>query len=402
MAHSVRNPRLQTRAARLKLPISADPVYVRVGKGVSLGYRRTNTGGSWVARIFDGKGGRTKRNVGAADDYEAENGETILSFDQAAETARRLAAGRSGPVVVSVSDALTAYAADLETRGRDAANVARVRRHLSGALAAKPVALVTSKEWERWRNRLPMKPASANRTCRALRAALNAAARHDRNLDPHAWRTGLAALPDAEEPRNVILDQAAVNALVAAARDESPAFGLLVEVAAQTGARPSQLYRLQVQDLADSTEGPRLSVPVSRKGRRSNKAVKYRTVPISEGLADRLKVSCAGKARTEPLLTRPSGEPWAHSDQKKPFRRVAAAAGQDPKRVTFYALRHSSIVRQLLVGVPVRVVADAHDTSIAMIERTYSAHISQHTDALVRGALFDTEVERADVVPLRR
>ena len=49
-----------------------------------------------------------------------------------------------------------------------------------------------------------------------------------------------------------------------------------------------------------------------------------------------------------------------------------------------YALRHSSIVRQLLAGVPVRIVAAGHDTSVAMIERNYSRYITDHADALVR------------------
>jgi hypothetical protein len=57
--------------------------------------------------------------------------------------------------------------------------------------------------------------------------------------------------------------------------------------------------------------------------------------------------------------------------------------------VTIYALRHSSIVRQLLAGVPVRVVAVNHDTSVAMIERTYSRYIGDHADALARKALLD-------------
>jgi hypothetical protein len=57
--------------------------------------------------------------------------------------------------------------------------------------------------------------------------------------------------------------------------------------------------------------------------------------------------------------------------------------------VTIYALRHSSIVRQLLAGVPVRVVAVNHDTSVVMIERTYSRHIGDYADALARVALLD-------------
>jgi hypothetical protein len=69
--------------------------------------------------------------------------------------------------------------------------------------------------------------------------------------------------------------------------------------------------------------------------------------------------------------------------------------------VTIYALRHSNIVRQLLAGVPARVVAVNHDTSIAMLERTYSRYIGDHADALARGALLDTTVlPNSNVVPI--
>ena len=49
-----------------------------------------------------------------------------------------------------------------------------------------------------------------------------------------------------------------------------------------------------------------------------------------------------------------------------------------------YALRHSSIVRSLLAGVPARVVASTHDTGISMLERAYSPFISDYADAAAR------------------
>ena len=56
-------------------------------------------------------------------------------------------------------------------------------------------------------------------------------------------------------------------------------------------------------------------------------------------------------------------------------------------------------MRQLLAGVPIRVVAVNHDTSIAMLERTYTRHIGDFSDALARGALLDmTEPAVADLV----
>jgi hypothetical protein len=58
--------------------------------------------------------------------------------------------------------------------------------------------------------------------------------------------------------------------------------------------------------------------------------------------------------------------------------------------VTLYSLRHSSIVRGLLASVPTRVVAAQHDTSVPMLERTYSQHILDHSDTVARRALLDT------------
>ncbi len=75
-----------------------------------------------------------------------------------------------------------------------------------------------------------------------------------------------------------------------------------------------------------------------------------------------------------------------------------AAAGQDPAEVTIYALRHTSVVRQLLANVPIRIVATLHDTSVAMIERTYSRHIGDHSDALARSAMLNIVDSGLDVV----
>jgi hypothetical protein len=50
-------------------------------------------------------------------------------------------------------------------------------------------------------------------------------------------------------------------------------------------------------------------------------------------------------------------------------------------------LRHTSVVRQLIAGVRIRVVAVNHDTSIAMLEKTNSRYIGDHFDDLVRKSL---------------
>ncbi len=144
---------------------------------------------------------------------------------------------------------------------------------------------------------------------------------------------------------------------------------------------------------------PRLMMPASRKGRGAKKVTR-RPVPIPLGLAAALASAAEGRAPTAALLVKPSGEPWKKSDHSRPFARVARRVALDPNEVTLYALRHSSIVRQLLAGVPIRVVAVNHDTSVVMIERTYSRYIGDHADALSRAALLDTRPAMAGSVPL--
>jgi hypothetical protein len=129
-------------------------------------------------------------------------------------------------------------------------------------------------------------------------------------------------------------------------------------------------------------------MPSSRKGR-GQKKISRRPVPIPAGLAAKLRNTVKGRASDAPLLIKPSLAPWKKSDHSRLFVRTVRGAGLDPDEVTIYALRHSSIVRQLLAGVPVRVVAVNHDTSVVMIERTYSRHIGDHADALARVALLD-------------
>jgi integrase len=218
-----------------------------------------------------------------------------------------------------------------------------------------------------------------------------AAATDERITNRDAWRIGLAAIPGAAgEARNVILDERDVRAIVAAAYRVGSDLGEFVEVIAVTGARPSQAARLQGDDVQLDRK-PRLMMPASKKGRRTNKNP-HRPVPITEALADRLR------GRKGTLLLWSDGTLWRASNHNRVFAKIINDAGLDPAVVTLYALRHTSIVRQLLANVPVRVVAALHDTSVAMIERTYSKYIADHADELARATLPETS---AAVVPIR-
>src|SRR5262249_27795982 len=195
-----------------------------------------------------------------------------------------------------------------------------------------------------------------------------------------AWRVGLEALRNTVKAREAVLTDAQVQAAVAAAYDVSPAFGLYVQVHAEVGARSSQLARLVVGDL----QPHRLLVPTSPRGRAAHKTDRT-PVPVTPQLAARLKVAAAGRAASAPLLRRPDGGGWQPrvADHRRPFIEAARAA-RLPKGTSIYSLRHSSIARALLRGVPVAIVSRWHDTSPAIIEAHYGRFIKHHYDELVR------------------
>jgi hypothetical protein len=280
MPRNIRFFDLETRSARLKLPLAKKPLFARVGPGIGLGYRRNRTAGSWVGRFADGKGANRTEVIGLADDYENANGDRILDFWQAQERVRALGRGDVGIVSLRptrVGEALDAYETDLRTRGADIGNVTRVKVHLSPELRGTIVALLSARDLRRWRDGLSksLAPSTVNRTCAALKAALNLLADHDERItNRRSWETGLGTIPDAEQSRNVILSDADIRWIIAEAHTLSPEFGLFVEVAAVTGARISQLARIEVQDLqADSVKPATADAHVTkRKGDKKDSA----------------------------------------------------------------------------------------------------------------------------------
>jgi integrase len=406
---------IDTPAKRRKVPAGKAPVWTAVGGargGLKLGYRKGARGGVWVAKAVGAKH-RRETTLGRADDDSA--GPGALSFRAATsaaldwaglERARRL--NGAGDQLHTVAFAVTEYIAARERRdarrGRDART--RLTKHVLSdkRLAGLPLGRVTVKELRAWSTRAggALAPATLNRLQNDLRAALNAAAEvHVHEFAPTARQdiaTGLRARPDALQARQVILTDADVRAVIEASLTVDADFGAMVVVLAATGCRFSQAAALTVRDL--QIDARRILVPSSRKGR-SAKARPQIAVPIGDDVIDRLKVLVVGRAADEPLLrrwiSRQAGgpftwervrrAPWTSaSEMTRNWARALAqtivSAGTPP-----YALRHSSIVRALRAGVPVRITAALHDTSSAMIEKHYAAHILDISDDLARRAL---------------
>lgn len=409
MARKIRAPKIENRTDRLTLAPRRKPyAWAAIAPGMRLAYRRNKRGaGTWVLAVADGKGSEWTARVGTVDDFEDADGEHVLTFWQAADKARTMARGQSGdsrPATWAM--ALDTYEADLIARGGDVENASRVRHHLTPTLASKPVALLTAAELRRWRDDLinsGMAAATAVRTLKSAKASLNLAADLDPRIrDRSPWKVGLSRLTDTYTPVNKVRPDSDVLKLVAGAYALDPQFGLFVDVLASTGTRTSQACRLLVADLQADGPAPRLMMPSSRKGK-GRKEITRKPVAIPPSLAQKLKRAARNLDPNAPLLTRGDGSAWDPTSQElwALFGEVARRTGID---ATAYSLRHSSIVRSLLAGVPARVVASAHDTSTVILERVYSAFILDHADTVARRGLLDTDTppDGGNVRPMRR
>lgn len=429
--------RLTNRTRRGDLPPSRKPYFRQIAEGLHLGYRRPATPGrpgAWVGRRRRADGGYKTENLGFADDLpgvvpgQQPNGTTVLTYDQAqtalrnwakaeAEAERIAKEGAGG--VPTVQSVVEAYFKDRESRGEAGADARyRLTRHvLNAPLASIKLSGLTERHLVEWRAALvragrrkgaalqsPLSNSTISRLLNDLRAALNGAAERYRLDLAFVIRAGLKAPPNADKARDPqILNNSETGRLITAAQMVDPDFGLLVMMLAVTGARFSQLARASVSGF--QPENQRLMVPPSRKGR-GLKNKPAQPLPLPADAVAALQLAVAGRPGAEPLLMRWNNEkvsptkesgfktwrrngrrPWKDSSElTRPWGEALKIANL-PMNLIPYALRHSSIVRALTAGVPVRIVAAAHDTSIAMIERHYSAYIVEASGEIMRRAI---------------
>ena len=154
MARRLRSNILETRTQRLKLEPRAKPYWFTVAPGIALGYRAGP--GSWNVRAPMATGSNWIKSFAIADDHEDANGSNVLNFWQACDKAKQLARGGDADAgrPATVNEALTTTPPISPFAADGATNATHPRYHLTPALLAKPVSLLTVKELRSWRNEL--------------------------------------------------------------------------------------------------------------------------------------------------------------------------------------------------------------------------------------------------------
>jgi integrase len=270
-----------------------------------------------------------------------------------------------------------------------------------------------------WRTSIDpsLKGTTRRRILNDFKAALNAAYRKERRrlgaelgeiikIGLSAEDIGIEHVEIARD--NQILDDEMIRQIVAAAFETDDDLGRMVLCLAATGARFSQIRRIKVRDAQLSLR--RLLVPHSRKGR--NKAAGYSPIRIGQDVIDALRPAITGRRADEPMLERwrlkqtgpgvwirdRRGAWTSAAEMTRAWAAICEKLGLED--IVPYALRHSSIVRGIASGLPIRLVAAMHDTSVAMIEKHYSRWIVEGLEEMAAKAIIplhpvDAETARA-------
>ncbi len=402
MARTARNPKLDTRAARAKLPARREPHWAPIGAGLFVGYRHfRQAGGTWVARAYDQATKKHKLNqLGAADDHLDADGVDVLTFAQAQEAARTWrpkafasAAETTGDpsAPVTVQDAMESYVAWLAanrkpTTAREAASHARA--HINPALGSIALDRLNASHIRRCHEAIAAAPArirskpggvqrvretkgedgkrrrrsTANRVLTTIKAALaRATADHAGLMPGEPWRS-VKPFRNADSARVRHLTAQECRRLLNAAPED---LCRLVRAALLTGCRYGELCRLVCGDF--HPESGTLHVAEAKAG--------ARTIPLDDEGQEFFTSLTAGRGARESILQRDDGRPWLADHQKRPMIDASAAARLDPP-ATLHVLRHTYASLRIMAGAPLPAIAAALGHSDTRMVSKHYGHLA--------------------------
>jgi integrase len=409
---TLRERNVDTKAARMRLPVQPKPYWRLVEPNLHLGYRRLKKRpGSWIRRRYLGNEEYRHEWIGHADDYGPADGQTILTFQQAQERCRGRPAAKAGPY--TVRSALEDYFTRLEADGKSAsARDLRKRAETSipPELLDRKADALTAGEINAWRTNLATQPPRArtgknqrqnyrkfdssdpedvrqrqstvNRQWTILRAALNNGFRNGKISSDAEWRR-VKPFKSVDKARADYLETAVAKRLINAC---TPDFRLLVHGALQTGCRLSELARLTAGDfhVAKRRNEQGKQEEIGTVTVRRSKSGKARHVVLTDEGIQLFKRLTAGRSNGD-LIFQNNGLPWTAT--QRPMADACKQAGIKPA-VSFHILRHTWASLAVMNGVPLLVVAkNLGHADTRMVEKHYG-HLSQSyvNDAIRAGA----------------
>jgi integrase len=398
MAGTVKEAKLQNPTARKRLKAGRQPHWNTLVAGRDhLGYQRKDgdDAGRWLLRRRR-SGNYSMESIGIADDRDEADGVSILDYQQARAKAVELSMDETRPAGrLTVQRAVADYIDYLSASGKntDTAESCAVT-YILPKLGYCEVTSLTSpqlRQWVAWVAESPpqngkvghdglpsdetvrRRRASTNRHLSVLKAALNHAFDEGRVPSNAAWGRRVRKFRGVASARARYLTVAECKKFLRACDDT---FRPLARAALETGARYSELARLEVSDF-NKAAGTLLI--------RKSKTAKARHVILTAEGTTFFSDACAGRSPNELIFTRENGERWGHGNQGWYIRASSERCGI---KIHFHLLRHVWCSLAIQGGVPLTVVArNLGHTTTRMIESTYG-HLAPSfvADAIRAGA----------------
>lgn len=336
----------------------------RIARGLFIGFRKLENGGTWIARLRDEDGRQRYTSIGHAD---------ATPYDDAVKSAhawaRQVDAGVDTSEVQTVKDACEAYVEDRRREVGDAnADDAdgRFKRNVYGhAIGKIKLAKLRTQHIKEWRAGLDMADASKNRTLSALKAALNfaVASRYVEAGRAIEWEQVKSYEVNAR--RDLYLSREQRHALVDALPENAQPF---VRGLCLLPLRPAALAAATVANFDEKRAILRIA---------ADKAGAGRVVALSPDAVKLFHAQAKNKLPAAPLIAYGDGSHWHKERWKQPIKKAAKTAAL-PAGVCAYTLRHSVITDMLVGGMDSLTVARMAGTSLAMIEKHYGHLLHDH------------------------
>jgi integrase len=395
MASSVRNSKLENRTQRSKLAVAHRPVWVGIGQGLYLGYRKGVKGGAWIARYYIEKGKYVTEKLGKADDHQDANGLDVLSYFEAQECARafanqqvKLLAGDNHQHSLTVAEAIENYLNWFKAHRKSFARTQHVvRSHVLPALGDKLINKLTPQIIRQWHEALIKEPprlrstaikqnyaefietpealrkrkATANRVLTVLKAALNHAWRDGYVVNDEAWRK-VKPFHNVNLPKVRYLELHECERLINVCE---PDFRQLVRAALLTGCRYGELIRLVKHDF-NAKQGV-IHIRETKNG-------KPRFVPLTQEGITFFEQATIGKLGNALIFTHSDESAWGTSHQSRRLLGACKLAKILPA-ISFHVLRHTYGSILASKGVPLQVIAELLGHSDTRITSQHYAHL---------------------------
>jgi len=388
---------LRTPTSRSRLEPRRQPYWESLQHGYSIGYRRSDTGGSWIAKVVTDEIRKEKR-IGGSDDQTdgrriASNGDDVLSYREAVNKAWewfnwiQYPEERIDIDAYKVADAVNEYMEDYAKRGKAEKTMRySVKCNILEPLGALKVRSLTRKKISDWHHGIATSSArvrsgrsqnfkasntadaqrkrrsTANRILNNFKAILNFAAR-EHGFDDREWRA-VKPFKGVDHAKVRFLNDAEIIRLANASQEP---FRSLLVAALVTGARYGELSRMRVSDF-DSDNGS-VFIAESKSGKPRH------VILTNEGKRHFEKVS-RNKVSEDLIFVRETGNAWKKSEQARPLLEACKASKIEPA-IGFHILRHTYASRLAIKAVPMMVIAkQLGHADTRMVEKHY-AHLNQ-------------------------